>query len=85
MILRMTGDELLAKCCNTKNTQEVCRSLFSPNSFILCRLIRLHLFSHKAIKYRNAGKEKLFTHTIRYRTKKSHNSYTRAMGFPIYG
>ena len=81
--IRMTGDELWAKCCNTKNTQEVCRSLFSSNSFILCRLIRLHLFSHKAIKHRNAGKEKLFTHTIRYRTKKSHNSYTRAMGFPI--
>ena len=67
--IRMTGDELWAKCCNTKNTQEVCRSLFSSNSFILCRLIRLHLFSHKAIKHRNAGKEKLFTHTIRYRTE----------------
>ena len=56
--IRMTGDELWAKCCNTKNTQEVCRILFSSNSFILCRLIRLHLFSHKAIKHRNAGKEK---------------------------
>ena len=47
----------------------MCRSLFSSNSFILCRLIRLHLFSHKAIKHRNVGKEKLFTHTIRYRTR----------------
>ena len=79
--IRMIGDELWAKCCSTKNKQEVCRSLFSSNSFILCRLIRLHLFSHKAIKHRNAGKEKQFTHTIRYRTKKSHNSYTELWDF----
>ena len=51
-----------------KIKRRLCRSLFSSNSFILCRLIRLHLFSHKAIRHRNAGKEKLFTHTIRYRT-----------------
>ena len=43
--------------------------MFSTNSFILCRAIRLHLFSHKAIKHRNAGKEKLFTHTKRYRAE----------------
>ena len=52
-----------------KIKRRLCRSLFSSNSFILCRLIRLHLFSHKAIKHRNAGKEKLFTHTIRYKTR----------------
>ena len=54
----MTGNEQRAKRCNTKNKQEVCRSLFSSNFFILCRLICLHLFSHKVIKHRNAGKEK---------------------------
>ena len=35
--IRMTGDGLLAKYCNTKYNQEVVRDLFNSNSFILCR------------------------------------------------
>ena len=68
--IRMTGDELWAKRCNTKIKQEMCRSLFSSTPFIF---VDYSVFFCSAIKPLNTGtlaREKLFTHMIRYRTRK---------------